>query len=124
MRHIYDMFHISLLNLVKLTSIPLHGFPPAPLPLYVQDDHKYYEIENILDSHRIKNRMQYLVKWKGYPDSDNSLESLAHIPARSLIKEFYRRNPTKPRSSHHQIHTVSFGSPSSQLLWKLRFSSS
>jgi len=40
--------------------------------------------------------LQYLIKWNGFPDSENSWEPLANIPAHSLIKEFYRRNPGKP----------------------------
>ena len=123
MRHIHDVFHVSLLDPYKSTSIPPHSLPPAPPPLYAKDNEEYFEIENILDSRRVKNRLQYLVKWKGYPDSDNSWEPLANIPARGLIKEFHRRNPTKPTSaSRHRIHTISFISPSNLPLWQLRFS--
>jgi len=120
MRHIHDTFHISLLDPTKSTSIPPHSFASAPPALYIKDDHEFFEIEEIRDSRRINNRLQYLIKWKGYPESDNSWEPLTHIPARGLVKEFHRRHPTKP-SSRHRIHTVSFISPSNQSLWKLQF---
>ena len=35
--------------------------------------------------------MHYLVKWKGYPMSDNSWEPKENISADDLIKEFQSR---------------------------------
>ncbi|HUJ80479.1 MAG TPA: hypothetical protein VLW83_01275, partial [Candidatus Acidoferrales bacterium] len=120
MRHIHDTFHISLLDPVKSTAIPPHGLPAAPPAAYVKDDHEYFEVEDVLDSRRIRNRLEYLIKWKGYPDSDNSWEPSSHISARGLVKEFHRRHPTKPApSSRHRIHTISFISPSNNPLWSL-----
>jgi Chromo (CHRromatin Organisation MOdifier) domain len=96
MRHIHDVFHVSLLEPYKSTSVPPHGLPPPLPPLYIKDDHDYFEIEAILDSQRDGRTTKYLIKWKGYPDSDNSWEPLTNIPARALVKEFHRRNPSKP----------------------------
>ena len=106
MRHIHNVFHVSLLEPYKPSSLPPHSLPPPLPPLYVKDDHEYFEIEDILDSCRIGNRIQYLIKWKGYPDSDNSWEPLSNIPARGLIKEFHRCHPDKP-GSRPQIRTTS-----------------
>jgi len=80
MRHIYNFFHVSLLDPYKSTSIPPHSLPLVPPPLYIKDNQEYFEIENILDSRRVKKRLQYLVKWKGYPGSDNSWEPLLGTP--------------------------------------------
>ena len=98
MHHIHDTFYISLLDPLKSTPIPPHRLPAMPPATYVKDDHEYFEVEDIQDSRRTRNRLEYLIKWKGYPDSNNSWESSSHI-ARGLIKEFHRRNPTKPGSS-------------------------
>ena len=95
MRHIHDVFHVSLLDPVKATRLDPH-LPPAPPALYVKDDQKYFEVEDILDSKREGRRLYYLIKWKGYPESENSWELLSGIPARGLVKEFHRRNPGKP----------------------------
>jgi Integrase zinc binding domain/Chromo (CHRromatin Organisation MOdifier) domain len=96
MRHIHDVFHVSLLEPYKSTLIPPHGFPPPLPPLYTKDDKEYFEIEAILDSKADGRTTKYLIKWKGYPDSDNSWEPLANISARALVKEFHRRNPGNP----------------------------
>ena len=120
MRHIHDTFHISLLDPVKSSPILPHSFPTAPPAAYIKDNHEYFEVEDIRDSRRVRNHLEYLIKWKGYPESDNSWEPLSHIPARGLVKEFHRRHPTNP-SSRRRIHTVSFISPSDQPLWTLRF---
>ena len=106
MHYIYNVFHVSLLEPYKSSSLPPHSLP-LPLPLaYVKDDHEYFEVEDVLDSRRIGNRIQYLIKWKGYPHSDNSWEPLSHISAHGLIKEFHRRHPDKP-GSHPQIRNTS-----------------
>ena len=104
MRHIHDTFHVSLLDPVKTTTLnPRH--PPPPPALYVKDDYEYFEIENILDSKREGRRLYYLIKWKGYPDSENSWEPPSCISARGLVKEFHRRNPGKPGEPRH-VHFV------------------
>jgi Chromo (CHRromatin Organisation MOdifier) domain len=69
MRQLHSVFHVSLLNLVRSTSLAPR-LPPTPPALYVKDDQEYYEIEDILDSHRDSRHLKYLIKWKGFPDSE------------------------------------------------------
>jgi hypothetical protein len=105
MRHLHNVFHVSLLDPVRPTSLEPRR-PPAPPALYVKDDQEYFEIEDILDSHRDESRrLKYLIKWKGFPDSENSWEPLSNIPARGLVKEFHRRNPGKP-GEPRRLHFV------------------
>ena len=94
-KHIHDTFHVSLLDLYKAT-MPPHGLPPPLPPVYINDDKEFFEIETILDSRHICNRLEYLIKWKGYPESDNSWEPFTYLKAQSYIKEFHKRNPSKP----------------------------
>ena len=51
----------------------LHAANYSRLPPDLIDNQEEYEIEKILDSrqHGRGHALQYLVKWKGYPDSDN-----------------------------------------------------
>jgi hypothetical protein len=104
MRHIHNVFHVSLLDPVRSTSLEPR-LPPAPPALYVKDDKEYFEIEDILDSKRDDRHLKYLIKWKGFPDSENSWEPLSNIPARGLVKEFHHRNPGKP-GHPHRLHFV------------------
>ena len=79
MCYIYNTFYISLLDPIKSTLIRPHGLPAMPSATSVKNDHEYFEVQDILDSHRIRNRLEYLIKWKGYPDFWQFLRAfLAH----------------------------------------------
>jgi len=68
---IHDVFHIDLLTPYRETD--LHGPNYSrPAPDLVDNDEEY-EVEKVLDSRQFGRgrRAQYLIKWKGYPDSDN-----------------------------------------------------
>jgi len=68
---IHDVFHIDLLMPYRETD--LHGSNYSrPAPDLV-DNEEEYKVEKILDSWQFgrRRKRQYLVKWKGYPDSDN-----------------------------------------------------
>ena len=57
-----------------------------------------YEVETILDAKVIRRKFKYLVKWKGYPDSENSWEPLDNIKnASKAIAQFHQKHPGAPR---------------------------
>src|SRR6266436_2690941 len=99
---IHPVFHNSLLSPYKETTA--HGpnyLRPPPEVIGQEDDH--YEVETILQSQQTKNRrgIQYLVKWKGYPDSDNSWEPASHMKnAVNLVTAFHKRYPHFPQPSN------------------------
>ena len=71
--------------------------PPPPEPVEV-DGEEEYEVERVLDSRLFRRQLQYLVKWKGYPDSDNSWIpwfNIEHAP--ELVAKFHKENPSAPR---------------------------
>ena len=86
---IHPVFHNSLLKPYKETSAHGPNFE-CPSPEIVGGEEGHYEIELILASRPTRNRKstQYLVKWKGYPASENSW-----IPAKELThaKELLER---------------------------------
>ena len=70
---IHPVFHVSLLRPAVINE-QLHpdviddNLRPPP---DIIDDEEEYEVETILEHRggKRKNRRQYLVKWKGYPDT-------------------------------------------------------
>jgi len=62
-------------------------------------DNEVYEIEAILDAKRGatgSTRIGYLVKWKGYPDDENSwVDEQDAVGAKELIAEFWVRHGKK-----------------------------
>jgi len=90
---IHPVFHNSLLKPYKETSAHGPNFARPP-PEIVGGEEGHYEIEKILTSCPTRNRKstQYLVKWKGYPDSENSwLPAKELQSARDLLKQFHEQ---------------------------------
>ena len=85
---IHPIFHVTLLLPYK--EMEQHG-PNfiCPLPDIIGGEEQY-EVEAIWD-HRHQGRkwqLQFLLKWKGYPEADNTWEPQNHIHAPDLIKEY------------------------------------
>jgi hypothetical protein len=97
---IHPVFHNSLLTPYKET--PEHGPNyTQPPPEIVEGEDEHYEVEIILNARPTPNKrgIQYLVKWKGYPDSENSwIPSSGMKHAQNLVQEFHSRHP-RPQTS-------------------------
>jgi len=95
---IHPVFHNSLLKPYKETMAHGPNFT-CPPPEIVGGKEGHYKIERILTSCPTRNRKstQYLVKWKGYPDSENSwLPAKELQSAGELLKQFH----------NHQVRIV------------------
>jgi len=42
--------------------------------------------------------LQYLLKWKGYPEAENTWENKEDVFVKELLEEFYQQHPTAIRS--------------------------
>ncbi len=85
---IHDVFHIDLLTPYQETDI--HGSNYSrPAPDLVNNEEEY-KVEKILDTRQFGRRCkrQYLIKWRGYPDSDNEWVDHKDIHAPEVIREF------------------------------------
>ncbi|KAJ9519568.1 hypothetical protein QJQ45_000659 [Haematococcus lacustris] len=76
MSRIHPVFHVSLLR-------PYEGnfgrLPPTELGWL--DDSPQYEVERIVNHRHVRagKAKEYLVKWKGYEDSDNTWEPASNL---------------------------------------------
>jgi len=67
---IHPVFHVVLLERYKQSDIPGRVQEPPP-PVIIENEIEY-EVEEILDSKLLRQCLWNLVKWKGYPHSENS----------------------------------------------------
>jgi hypothetical protein len=90
---LHPVFHIDLLTPYKETI--MHGpkfTRPAPELI---DGEEEYSVEKILDSRHFgrRRRLQYLVKWEGYPDAENMWVDKDDVFADDKVREFKASNP-------------------------------
>jgi hypothetical protein len=90
---IHPVFHIDLLTPYKETIMHSPNFT-QPTPELINGEEEY-SVERILDSRRFGRRwrLQYLVKWEGYPDSDNMWVDKDDVFTDNKIWEFKNLNP-------------------------------
>jgi hypothetical protein len=94
-KSVHPVFHVSLLN-------PYHEDPENPNftnpPPDIIEGEPEYEVEAILGSKFVRNKLQFLVKWKNYPDSENSWEHEVNVEnAKDALADFYKSHPGAPR---------------------------
>ncbi|MBW0526263.1 hypothetical protein O181_065978 [Austropuccinia psidii MF-1] len=101
-KSIHPVFHISLWEPVKTSTIPNQNQEPPP-PIIIEEEEEW-EVSQILDSKLKKRKLWYLVEWKGFSqDSERSTwepaENLKNFP--ELVKYFHSLYPDKsgPNSS-------------------------
>ena len=90
---IHDVFHGDLLTPYHETELHGPNFMRPPPDLI--DGEEEYEIEEIVQScrHGQQRKVQYLIKWKGYPASENQWVDWNDLHADKALAEFKRRNP-------------------------------
>jgi len=111
---IHDIFHINLLT--PYHEMTLHGLNYSRPPPDLVEDQEEYEIEKILDSRQFGRgqKLQYLVKWKGYPDLDNKWVDKKNVHADEAIREFENQNSASRTHINQGHSSESLIPPSSQ----------
>lgn len=64
---IHPVFHISLLEPAPPNAPKASFINIEPINLDAE-----YEVENILDCRCVRGKVKYLIKWLGYPHSENT----------------------------------------------------
>jgi Chromo (CHRromatin Organisation MOdifier) domain len=80
---------------------PTHGPNFLRPPPDLIDDAEEYEVERVVDHrhHGRKKNLQYLLKWKGYPESDNTWEPAEQVHSPELVKDYHRKKPLTNEAS-------------------------
>jgi hypothetical protein len=89
---LHPVFHVDLLTPYRETEF--HGANYDKPPPDLIDGEEEYEVERIVASRRFGrgHKLQYLVKWKGYPDAENQWVAKEDVFAEEAIKEFHDLN--------------------------------
>lgn len=93
---IHNAFHASLLK--PYIEDPARTQEPPPAVKFA-DDHVEYEVERILNHRKRRGKLQYLVKWVGYADHENTWIPADELPhCQELIQDYHQcRDDTTSR---------------------------
>ncbi len=74
-----------------------HREPPVLVEIEGQEE---FEVQEVLDSKKIRGKLMYLVFWRGYPPSEATWEHAGNlVHAQDLVNQFHQRYPNKPAPS-------------------------
>jgi hypothetical protein len=85
---LHPVFHVDLLTPYRETEF--HGVNYDKPPPDLINGEEEYEVERIVALRRFGrgHKLQYLVKWKGYPDAENQWVNKEDVFAEDAVKEF------------------------------------
>jgi hypothetical protein len=88
---LHPIFHVSLLESAADTIQVKTGNEPREI-----SGPEVYEAEAIRDTRKINGQREYLIKWKNYPESENTWEPPKHlVNAQRLLKNFHQHRNQK-----------------------------
>jgi len=97
---IHDIFHASLLTCYHETQE--HGANYTRPPPQIVNGDQEFEVERIM-GHQLFGRgckLQYLIKWQGYPEADNTWKPKELMFAPKLIAAYHRKHPLTQSFPH------------------------
>ena len=93
---IHLVINVSRVHENKEPTIPGQAVSEPP-PVEIGNELEY-EVEEVLDSRLFWNKLQYLIKWKGYTEENNTWEPVTNLDnVKDAIKEFHQTHPSAPR---------------------------
>jgi len=103
MSRIHNVFHVSLLEPWRSRD----GAEELPMPVHLEEgEAPEWEVEAVLNKRTHKGKVEYLVKWKGWPveyDQWEPEENLEGAP--DLLREFHASvsQPKRKRNKGHHL---------------------
>jgi hypothetical protein len=98
MARLHPVFHVSLLT----PYVDGGRAQPPPPPVLLADDELDFEVEAVLGHRYVGkgNKLQYLIKFKGYGHEHNEWLPVSHLSCPDLLEEYlaspaYQRSVTK-----------------------------
>jgi hypothetical protein len=95
---IHPVFHVDLLT--KYRETEAHGPNyERPAPDIIEGEPEW-EVEKIIKSrlHGRPRQLQFLIRWRGFPSSEDSWVPEPDLSAPDLVKAFYDMHPSAPRT--------------------------
>ena len=85
---IHDVFHIDLL--IPFNETTSYGQAYTQPPPELIDGEEEYEVEDIISDRKFgrSKKKQYLIKWKGYPHSENSWVNAKDLHAPEILRRY------------------------------------
>jgi len=65
-----------------------------------------YEVEVIRSHQHHQHKLQYLIKWKGYPESNNMWEPIDNMQALQLIRKYHLTCLLEDKRANKQAGTT------------------
>ena len=93
---IHPVFHIDLLTRYRETDA--HGPNYEKPPPEIIEGEPEWEVEKIINSqlHERYKKLQFLIRWKGFPPSEDSWVLESDLSALDLLEDFYATHPHTP----------------------------